>query len=263
MKIAYYDESGDDGYPKYSSPLFVLSAIYFHYLNWRPSFETILEFRRNLSSTYKFPVQWELHTRHFLTNKNPFLSLRLSDADRINIVDLYCDLIASLDIKTINIVIVKPKINSPNYQVLDTALKYSVQRIENDLNPALNPEEKFIIITDPGRVGKMRKTTRRIQRINYIPSMYSPQSYRREIKSLIEDPLPKDSKESYFIQISDLISYIVYLYGITLTGAGNRAKRLPSSIDQAKITDWMDRLKPSLNLLASGSDSYGVVFHPQ
>jgi hypothetical protein len=25
MHIAYYDEAGDDGFPKYSSPLFVLS----------------------------------------------------------------------------------------------------------------------------------------------------------------------------------------------------------------------------------------------
>jgi len=27
MYIAYYDESGDDGYPKCSSPLFILSTI--------------------------------------------------------------------------------------------------------------------------------------------------------------------------------------------------------------------------------------------
>ncbi len=35
MYIAYYDESGDDGYPRYSSPLFVLSVTYLHYLNWK------------------------------------------------------------------------------------------------------------------------------------------------------------------------------------------------------------------------------------
>lgn len=28
MYIAYYDESGDDGFPAYSSPLFVLTALY-------------------------------------------------------------------------------------------------------------------------------------------------------------------------------------------------------------------------------------------
>jgi len=46
MQISYYDESGDDGYPAYSSPFFVLSALDMHYMNWQPIFETVRHFRR-------------------------------------------------------------------------------------------------------------------------------------------------------------------------------------------------------------------------
>lgn len=167
MQIAYYDESGDDGYPTYSSDFFVLSTIYLHYLNWDPIFDTIINFRRELKSSFGLPVRAEMHTRHFLLNKNPFRKYNISVDIRVSIVDLFCDLIANLDFKIINVVIVKPRIQKMNYPVLDNALTYSIQRIENDLNPAHNPQEKFMIITDPGRVGKMRKTSRRIQRINF------------------------------------------------------------------------------------------------
>jgi len=211
MHLAYYDESGDDGYPEQSSPLFALSALYLHHLNWRAAFDRLQDFRRNLKSDFGLTVKLELHTRHFLLNKNPYRSLALADEARIEIINRACDLIAGLDLRIVNIVIVKPRILKPDYDVLDMALTFSIQRIENDLNPDVNPEAKLLIITDEGRIGKMRTTTRRIQRFNPIPSKYGPLPYRKEIRVLIEDPLPKPSKESYFIQLADLVAFVVYL----------------------------------------------------
>ena len=187
----------------------------------------------------------------------------LSEKQRLDIVGLFCDLIAHLDVKVINVVIVKPRIKNLTYRVLDTALTYSVQRIENDLDPTTNPDQRFMIISDSGRVGMMRRTTRRIQRINFIPSKFGAHSYRRDIKALIEDPLPKDSKESYFIQLADLVSYMVHLYSIDTLGLGAYSNRLIPFITPAIVTDWMERLKPSLNLRASGRDPYGVVYYPR
>jgi len=48
LYIAYYDEAGDDGDPKYSSPLFVLTAVYLHYSCWKDVFENIRQFRKKL-----------------------------------------------------------------------------------------------------------------------------------------------------------------------------------------------------------------------
>jgi hypothetical protein len=233
-----------------------------HYLSWQPSFRAIQDFRRSLNASLHLPVKTELHTRHLLLNKTPFTPLALPEADRIAIVDLHCDLIANLDLRIVNVAIVKPRIANPTYRVLDTALTYSVQRIENDLDPAHNPSAKFLIVTDPGREGKMRRTTRRIQRINFIPSKFAPVAYRREITTLIEDPLPKDSKESYFIQLADLVSYVVYLYGLVQSGASALPARLPPSINAIKVLDWMTRLAPRLNVQATQRDPFGVVFHP-
>lgn len=262
VHIAYYDESGDDGYPKYSSNVFVLSSLYLHYLDWKEEYRKIHSFRKELKERNFIPVKQEIHCKQLLLNKNPYKELNISDSTRIEVIDKCCDLMGSMNIKIVNVVIVKPKIRSPKYDVLDTALTYSVQRIENDLDPRNNPNEKFMIITDPGRVGKMRKTTRKIQRINYIPSRIEPGSIRRDIQSLIEDPLQKDSKESYFIQFSDIVAYIVYLYSISKSREKKFPGRLPKDIDSDKVIDWMNRLKPSLNTAASGSDEFGVKFHP-
>jgi hypothetical protein len=263
VQLAYYDESGDDGYPQYSSPFFVLTALYLHYMNWRQSFDAIHRFRRQLKRDYGLPVNTEMHARRFLLNKRPYRALGLSDSTRLDIFGLFCDLTANLDARIVNVVIVKPRVSHVGYRVLDTALTYSIQRIENDLQPRLHPENRFLIITDTGRVGKMRATSRRIQRINFIPSQFGPTSYRSEIKSLIEDPLPKDSKESYFIQLADLVSWVVYLHSIDQTGISQYSNRLAPLISASLVVDWLERLRPSLNTAASRDDPYGIVYHPK
>ena len=262
MHLAYYDETGDDGFPRFSSDLFVLSVVYLHYLNWRDAFDSLLGLRRQLKASIGLPIKTEFHTKAFLLNKRPFRTLAISEADRVSAVDQYCDLVAQLDCRIISVVIMKPRITNQAYQVLHNALKYSVQRIENDLDPAHRPDARFLIITDPGRIGKMRRTTRQIQCINYIPSKFGPFPYRREIKGLIEDPLQKESNQSYFIQTSDLVSYITYLYATSHVMGRPLPGRLPRPIDPQKVLDWMNRLSPSLNLQASSKDPFGVMFHP-
>lgn len=263
MRIAYYDEAGDDGFPKYSSPLFTLSAAYMHYMQWQPNFERMREFRRALKKDFGLPVKLEMHTKYFVLNKNPYRRLGLAEADRLQVMDLFAELTGSLQLKIINVVVVKPNLARNTAGVLDTALKFSVQRIENDLDPTRNPEARFMIITDPGRVGAMRGTTRRIQRINYIPSRFGPKPYRQEITALIEDPIQKDSTESYFIQVADYVSFVVYLYAHFETGVGRVHGRMPGSVDQARVRGWMDRMLPSLNTRAAGDDEYGVKIYPR
>lgn len=262
MKICYYDESGDDGYPNYSSPLFVLSAIYLDYLGWKDIHDQLVEFRRQIKANHGLPVKLEMHTKEFLLDKSPYRDFRYSPADRISILGEFCGFIGSLDIRIVNVLINKPRIRYKGYDVLNTSLKYSVQRIENDLNPSLNPDARFIMITDEGRVGKMRKTTRAIQRINYIPSQFGEGSYRQEIQTMIEDPLPKDSKESYFIQLADLVAYLVYLYGVKFILQSDFPNRLKAHLTPEKLRELLDLCKGSFNLDAAPSNEYGIKIHP-
>jgi len=260
MFIAYYDESGDDGFPITSSPLFVLTALYQHHLNWKENYERTKAFKRQLARDFPFPFHEELHTREFILNKAPYHASGISEEDRAHIIDLYCQLTAQLEARIISVVIVKDRLQKKDIDILDTALTYSVQRIENDL--AADPQNRFEIITDWGRVGKMRKTTRRVQKINFIPSKFGPIPRRQEIQKLIEDPLPKDSSESYFVQLADLVACVVSLYAVVTQKVGKFPNRMPKIITDKRVYAWMEMLNPVLNLKAAGDDKYGVKFHP-
>lgn len=260
MYLGYYDESGDDGFAATSSPLFTLSVVYQHHLVWKDNYEIVKKFKRQLANDFPFPFHEELHTREFILNKKPYHHWNIADSDRAHVLDLYCELCAQLDLKVINVVIVKSRFHKTAVNILDTALTFSVQRIENDL--AASPQNRFMIITDWGRVGKMRKTTRRVQKINFIPSKFGPTPRRQEIQKLIEDPLPKDSSESYFIQLADLTACVVSLYAVITQNVGHLPKRLPAIVDGNRIIKWMEMLKPSLNLKAAGDNEYGVKFYP-
>ena len=102
----------------------------------------------------------------------------------------------------------KRKIKRSDYKVLENALTYNIQRIENDSAGKLN----YIIITDKGRISPMRKNARSIRAYNPIHSKFSLQIKNQPIHSLIEDILEKDSNESHFIQVCDFVSYFTHLY---------------------------------------------------
>ncbi|AZR74214.1 hypothetical protein BBF96_12885 [Anoxybacter fermentans] len=145
-------------------------------------------------------------------------------------------------------------INTNNYNVLENALTYDIQRIENDLKKNHN-SDYFLIINDEGRLGKMRK----IQRINYIPSII----FLSEIELLIEDSLPKASKNSRFIQILDTISYIVYLYCLEHFNNSRWANRVRNKLNFEDVINLLDKIKNNSNIQASRTNSYGIVHYPR
>ena len=267
MLIVYFDESGDEGYPLSSSELFVLTSIYMNSSVWKEKFKKTKDFRKELKERYGFPIKTEIHTKALITDKNPY---RQFGWGKEGIVDILYDIfrfIGTLDLKIINVCINKKNIRAKGYKeynVLEEALKYNVQRIENDVKKNY-PDDHYLIITDEGRVGKMRKITRKIQRINYIPSKFSGRSYNVPIEKLIEDPLPKPSEEAHFIQFADAVAYIVYLFVLKKYNNSKWANRVKEKLTMEDVTSLLDFLLEGnvLNTQASGKNKYGIVHYPE
>ena len=148
-----------------------------------------------------------------------------------------------------------------NYDVLENALTYNIQRIENDSHQDWN----FLIITDPGRLAPMRKTARQIRAFNPIPSQFGGETRNKPVHGLIEDILEKDSKESYFVQICDFISYFVHLYYKLNYQQGALPNRAARIIDNEFVSRVMATLRANglINLEAARNNHYGLVIYPK
>lgn len=166
--IVYFDETGDDGNNQKSSDHFILTSFYMPAELWKSNFQLARDLRNELRNDYGFKIKEEMHTKQFLTNKNPYAGYEWTDEVRKDIVLRCAYTISKMEGKAINVIIDKRKILNADYQVLDRALTYNLQRIENDSNRKWN----YLVITDEGRLAPMRQTARRLQVFNPIPSHY-------------------------------------------------------------------------------------------
>ncbi len=70
--LVYFDETGDDGLIKTSSDTFILTGIYMPSENWQRNYNQMQFLRKELKSKYGFYIKEEMHTKHFLTDKDPY-----------------------------------------------------------------------------------------------------------------------------------------------------------------------------------------------
>lgn len=259
-RIVYCDETGDDGLEGSSSEAFILTSVYMPSYTWQVNFNCVKALRQKLHDEYGFHIDQEMHTKNFLTDKNPYRAYEWNHEQKIAILKQYVEVICSLKLKAINVVIDKKAITTPNYNVLKNALTYTIQRIENDSKGEWN----FLIISDKGRIAPMRKIARAIRAYNFVPSQFGRDASNQPIKNLIEDVLEKDSKESYFLQICDFISYFVHLYFMTHYKHKPLPSRIQNLIDESFVEKVMNMFseKGVLNEKA-GKAQYGLVIYPK
>lgn len=259
--IAYFDETGDDGVAITSSDHFILTSLYMPAESWQQNFNLMRSLRKELRDKYGFHVTEEMHTKHFLTDKNPYRNYNWSREIKQEIIKAFTLTIAAMDLKIVNVIIDKTKFKDGNYHILENALKYNIQRIENDSDGEWN----YLIITDEGRIAPMRKTARAIRAFNPIQSKYSYGFVNQPITNMIEDILEKNSSESYFIQICDFVSFFVHLYFRMEYRQEGLPKRVANVIDEGFVKRVLITLKKSsrLNLKANEANPYGLVIYPK
>mgnify|MGYP002624369140 CR=1 FL=1 len=263
-RIAYFDETGDDGIVSTSSDIFVLTSLYMPTAVWQRNFDAMRQCRKKLREQFGFHMNEEMHTKDFLTDKGFYRPYGWTQDQRQSILIEYTKTIAHLDAKVINVIIDKTKVqHTDTYDVLKNALTYNIQRIENDSRG--HSEWNYLIITDPGRLAPMRRTAREIRAFNMIPSQFGTEARNEPVRNLIEDILEKDSKESYFVQACDFVSYFVHLYYKTLVMHKPLPNRVARVIDEMFVSRVLATLKDGqlLNLDAARTNNYGLVIYPR
>lgn len=253
MYLMYVDESGDCGIGASPTNYFVLSGIVIHELRWKDYLDQLIDFRKRIKTKYGFYMRDEIHASQLINN--PGKLSRIPRNDRLSIIRLFADELASMnDINIINIICDKST-KAHDYDVFTNCWEALIQRLENTIcshnfrGPS-NANETGMILPDNTDVSKLTKIIRKMRRYNPVPNTgtFGPGYRNLTIKNIIEDPFFKDSRNSYFTQAADLSAYLLYQH------------KMPNKyMKQRAGNKYFLRLEPILCKAASTKNKFGIV----
>ena len=248
MYFFYIDESGSPGKTKLYSAIGIPSSM------WQSALNVMISARRLLKSTYAISTRKEFHATKLLNGRGNYSdSHKLTENEQLTIVRYFFRLLVD-DIDGVKIL----NAYGPDYKSMLT-LEYLLNRI-NKLMEIENDEAKLFF--DEGNEKKIKTLTRKMRRYNPIPSL-SPMGWGKEemytsqsgysyknipVVHILEDPDFRESSDSYFIQLADLVAYSIY----------RKEEPTEKFIKNDFVNDYKI-LEPVLVKQASRNDPYGIV----
>jgi hypothetical protein len=195
-------------------------------------------------------IREEIHSSPFI-NK-PGELVRIARNDRLAILRHFVDTIAKLPDVSITSVIVDKAGKAEGYDVHEKAWQALLQRFDNTLSHRNFPgpaaqDERGMIIVDGDQSGRLVALVRKMRHFNYVPSNYGP-ARNLPTRSVIEDPVFRDSRHSMLMQAADVAAYFLYQQespNAYMRKSGGKA--------------YFGRLDAVLNKCAARSDAQGVV----
>jgi Protein of unknown function (DUF3800) len=210
MYLAYVDESGDRGIG--GSQTYVLGCVLVRSSQWAKSFDDLISFRRFLRDKTNVPVRAEIKANHLLRNGGDLRGLGLSEKARHFIYRGLLRLQPTLGIQTFAIVINKAllKQRRPNDDPSIIAWTYLMQRLEHLTR---RPQDQLLLLHDEGEPETVRKIARRFRRFGTAGSLFGGGYVIPPFIGLIDDPVSRNSRHSYFLQLADLNAYAAFRRG--------------------------------------------------
>jgi hypothetical protein len=207
MHFAYIDESGDPG-PK-GSLTYVLAVVLVDSRAWAATFDELIDFRRYVNAKFGVPVRAEIKANHLLQNHGAFRPLRLSERARHDLYRAHMRLQPKLGLSTFAIVMKKASLAEKRADVdpRDVGWEYMLQRLERFTTKG---GEEVLIMHDEGDAQRVRKLARKARRAGSAGSAFGTGILRRPATRVIDDPVPRVSSESYFLQLADLNAYAAF-----------------------------------------------------
>lgn len=209
MLLTYVDESGDAGAA--GSRTYSLGAVMVDATAWPSVFDDLIDFRRFLRQKFGIPVRAEIKANYLLRNGGPFRPLGLSEQARFAIYRAHLRMQAKLGLQAFGVVIDKPELatHRPGLDPRDVGWEYLLQRLERYTTK--NGVET-LLVHDEGDVLRVRRLTRKARRAGTAGSAFGTGYLRRPAVRIIDDPVPRDSRQSYFLQHADLNAYAAFRF---------------------------------------------------
>lgn len=204
MYLAYVDESGDRG-PQ-GSQSYSLGCVVVRASQWPESFDALIRFRRFLRDKTGLPMRAEIKANFLIGNKGDLRPLGLSEKTRRFIYRGLLRLQPRLGFQAFAIVINKPLLfqRRADADVMAYAWTFMMQRLEHLTR---HPQDQILILHDEGEPETIRKIARRFRRFGTAGSLFGGGYVIPPFVGLIDDPVSRNSRHSYFLQLADLTAY--------------------------------------------------------
>lgn len=210
MLVAYIDESGDDG-PN-GSQSYVLGCVVVESAKWSTTFDELVTFRRYVRDQFEIPMRAEIKANFLIRNSGELRRRSLSEASRHRLYRAHLRMLKKVGLGAFAIVIDKPTAVA-KYEnrraTSDIAWEYLLQRLErSSRSDALDTE--VLILHDEGDATTIRARARKARRAGTAGSQFGTGQIRAPFRTLLDDPVPRQSHESYFLQLADLAAYAAF-----------------------------------------------------
>jgi uncharacterized protein DUF3800 len=179
MYLAYIDDSGDPGVVAGSpTPTYTTACVLIRDQHWVPFSKTSSDF----VVTYG-------RRSGFVCGRNMRLQAKAGT------------------VKTFAVIIDKSKCATAD-DVRATAWRHTLERVEAF---ARHNNETVMLVPDSGEYDRFRKLARRMRRYSQVGAMTGGGTLSRPLaRYLVDDPVERDSAQSYFVQLADLNAYAAY-----------------------------------------------------
>ena len=249
MYFAYVDESGDRGAK--GSRTYTLGCVFVSSSNWNDAFDGVIKFRRFLKDQLGLPMRAEVKANHLIRNSGDLRPLGLSEHARRFIYKGLLQLQPKLGLSAFAIVINKAKLQT-TADPLEIAWTFLLQRLER---LSKDSGTEVLILHDEGESELIRKLARKSRRFGTAGSMFGGH-LNVPFKGLLDDPVSRNSRHSYFLQLADLTAYAAF-----------RRTYPPPPQTVPIVPEWMwDELGAARHAAAnkrSGGPSLGIVHWPK
>lgn len=209
MYLAYIDESGDDG--RNGSRTYTLGCVMVDGGDWAAAFDGLIAYRRFLRARFGVPVRAELKANYLLRNGGPWLSRNpLPSGMRQAIYRGHLRIQPKLGLTTFAVVVDKGQAfakfgaaRAPS----DIAWEYLLQRLERR---STKESTEILVVHDEGDALTVRGRVRKARRAGTAGSAFGTGTLSVPFRRLLDDPVPRNSQQSYFLQLADLSAYAAF-----------------------------------------------------
>jgi hypothetical protein len=153
-----------------------------------------------------------MKANYLIRNEGAFKALALPEGQRQVIYRQTMRLHSKIGFRTFAVVIRKRELrdHDAGLNCRDVAWDYMLQRLRNqsELKP-LGPTT-ILLVHDEGEQATIRGLARKARRAGTVGSKLGTGQLKIPFTRLIDDPVPRDSRHSYFIQLADMAAYAAF-----------------------------------------------------